>query len=119
LHAEGLPPGVNTQPTTIAAGANEGFVLLSSCEKPERWIGAIRILGKAKIGDSELVREARGGAVSWPVADASAEAVRPRLTRDIALAVSAAESAPGQRHRGGREALGNCGRRQNRDPAED
>lgn len=94
LHTEGLPPGVSSQPTTIAAGTNEGFVLLTSCEKPERWKGAIHIIGKAKIGESELVHEARGGAVNWTVADASTEAVRPRLTRDIALAVSAAESAP-------------------------
>jgi len=94
LHAEDLPPGVTCQPTTIAAGANEGVVLLTSGEKPERWAGSIRVMGKAKIGDTELVHEARGGAVCWTVADANLDAVRPRLTRDIALAVSAAESSP-------------------------
>ena len=94
LHAEGLPAGVTCQPTTIAAGTTEGVVLLTSGEKPERWAGSIRIIGKAKAGDTEMVREARGGAVCWPVADATVEGVRPRLTRDIALGVSAAESAP-------------------------
>jgi hypothetical protein len=94
LHAEDLPAGVACQPTTIAAGANEGVVLLTSCEKPERWAGSIRVIGKAKVGEKELVHEARGGAVCWMVADANIDAVRPRLTRDIALAVSAAEPAP-------------------------
>lgn len=94
LHVEGLPPGVTSQPTKIAAGANEGVVLLATGEKPERWAGSIRVIGKAKIGDKELVREARGGAVCWTVADANVDAVRPRLARDIVLAVSAAESAP-------------------------
>jgi hypothetical protein len=94
LHAEGLPAGVTCQPTTILAGANEGVVLLTSCEKPERWAGSIRVIGKAKVGDKELVHEARGGAVCWTVADANIDAVRPRLTRDIVLAVSAKEPAP-------------------------
>lgn len=94
LHAEDLPPGVTCVPTTIPAGATDGLVLLTSCEKPERWIGDIRIIGKAKIGDAEVTHPARGGAVRWTVADPNAEAVRPRLARDIALAVSAAESAP-------------------------
>jgi hypothetical protein len=94
LHAEDLPAGITCQPTTIAGSANEGVVLLTSGEKPERWAGSIRVVGQAKVGDSELVREARGGAVCWPVTDATAEAVRPRLTREIVLAVSEAESAP-------------------------
>ncbi|HSI14728.1 MAG TPA: PPC domain-containing protein [Chthoniobacter sp.] len=94
LHVEGLPAGVTCQPTKIAAGATEGIVLLTSCEKPERWAGSIRVIGKAKVGDKELTCEARGGAVAWTVADANVDAVRPRLTREIALAVSAAEPAP-------------------------
>ena len=94
LHAEGLPPGVKALPARIAAGANEGVVLITAPEKPERWAGAIRIIGKAKIGDAEVTREARGGAVRWPVVDANLDAVQPRLTRDIGLGVSAAESAP-------------------------
>ena len=94
LNAEGLPEGVTCAPVKLLAGTNEASLLLTSCEKPARWAGAIRIVGKAKIGDSDVTHEARGGAVRWTVADASAEAARPRLTRDIALAVSAAESAP-------------------------
>ena len=94
LRAAGLPPGVACKPARILAGTNEGVLLLTAVEKPERGAGAIRIFGKAKIGDAEREHEARGGAVRWAVADANVDAVRPRLTHDIALAVSAAESAP-------------------------
>ena len=94
LRAEGLPPGVSCAPMKLAAGANEGVLLLTSAEKPERWAGAIRIFGKAKIGEAEVSREARGGAVRWAVADSNNDVIRPRLTRDIPLAVGSAEPAP-------------------------
>ena len=94
LTAEGLPAGVTCVPTKILAGKNDGLLLLTACEKPERWVGAIRIIGKARVGDAELAHEARGGAVRWSVSDFDAEAVPVRLTRDFTLAVSAAEAAP-------------------------
>lgn len=94
LQADGLPPGVTCAPVKLLAGTNETMLLLTSAEKPERWAGSIRIIGKAKIRDAEVTREARGGAVIWKAADANVDAVRSRLTRDIALAVSAAEAAP-------------------------
>lgn len=94
LNAENLPAGVTCISTKIPAGANEGMLLLTCVEKPERWAGVIRLIGKARIGEAEVVREARAGAVRWLVANADNDAVRPRLTRDLALAVSATEFAP-------------------------
>lgn len=88
LQVEGLPAGAKTLPARIPAGANEGLVLINVPEKPERWAGAVRIIGKAKIGDAEVSREARGGAVRWTVADANTDTVRPRMTRDIGLGIS-------------------------------
>lgn len=88
LQVEGLPAGAKTLPARISAGANEGLVLISVPEKPERWTGAIRIIGKAKIGEAEVTREARGGAVRWTVADANTDSIRPRLTREIGFGVS-------------------------------
>jgi len=92
LNAEGLPEGVTCAPVKLLAGTNEASLLLTSSEKPARWAGAIRIVGKAKIGDSDVTHEARGGAVRWTVTDGNIDAIRPRLTRDIALAVSATEA---------------------------
>jgi hypothetical protein len=94
LHAEDLPPGVTCAPTIIPPGVNTGFLLLTCGEKPERWSGAIRIVGKAKIGEGDVSRNARGGVVQWPLADANGDVEHRRLTRDIVLAVSAADPAP-------------------------
>jgi hypothetical protein len=94
VQAEGLPPGVKSLPARIAVGGNECALLITSCEKPVRWAGPIRIIAKARIGDTEALREARGGAVRWKSADGNTEAIIPRLTRDIALGVSDAEAAP-------------------------
>ncbi len=93
LLAENLPPSVAAGPGKIPSGTNEGVLLLTSTEKPEAWLGAVRVIGKAKIGEGEAVREARGGAVQWAVADANNDPIESRLTRNIALAVSA-EVAP-------------------------
>jgi len=94
LSAEGLPAGVTCAPTRILAGKTEGWLLLTAGEKPESWAGSIRIVGKAKSGGNEIVREARGGVIIWPVPDIGTGLVEARLTRDVALAVSAKEAAP-------------------------
>ncbi len=94
LSAEGLPTGVTSYPTKILSGKNDGLVLLTAGEAAARWIGPIRIIGKARVGDAELAHEARAGAVLWNVPDFNNEPVQSRLTRDFALAVSGTEPAP-------------------------
>ena len=54
----------------------------------------MRVVGRAKIGEAEVAREARGAAVNWTVTDYNNEAIHSRLTRDFVLAVSGVESAP-------------------------
>jgi hypothetical protein len=94
LRAEGLPPGVVCKPAKIPAGANEGMILLSAVEKPERWAGAIRIIGTTKIGDTEIQREARAGTVQWTVGDTNTEPLKARLAQTLGFAISATEAAP-------------------------
>jgi hypothetical protein len=94
LTAEGLPAGVTCGLTKIPAGKKEGMLLLTAAaEKPERWVGSIRIIGKLKSGDQVSSQEARGGAVRWEVKDFQIDAPQTRLTRDVALAVSDEASA--------------------------
>jgi hypothetical protein len=93
LTAEGLPAGVTCGASKIPAGKKEGVLFLTAADKPERWVGAIRIIGKLKSGDQVTSEEARGGVVRWPVTDFQIDAVQARLTRDVALAVSD-EAAP-------------------------
>jgi len=69
-------------------------LFLTAAENAESWFGPIKVVGQAKIGDSDRARVARPGSVTWTVPDYNNEAVRPRLTRDFFLAVSGAESAP-------------------------
>ena len=94
ISADGLPAGVTSYPTKILAGKNDGLLLLTASEAAARWIGPIRIIGKAHVGDADIAHEARAGAVRWNVPDFNNEHVQTRLTRDFALAVSGAEPAP-------------------------
>ena len=94
LGATDLPEGVKCVPMKIAEGKTDGVLLLTASEKPAKNCAAIRIFGKAKVGDAEVQREAVGGAVVWPVADYNIDAVPSRLTADLSIAVNGAESAP-------------------------
>ena len=88
---EGLPPGVTQMPLTLGPNQKNATLVLRAADNVKDWAGTIRIVGKAKIGGKETVREARGGAVIWPgVQNQSAPA---RLTRSIALAVTSKETA--------------------------
>jgi len=94
LHAENLPAGVTCVPTVIPASATEGMVLLTCGDKPERWSGPIRIVGKARVGDADVTHEARSGFVLWSVTDTQSDAEHRRLTRETVLAVGVADAAP-------------------------
>lgn len=94
LSAEGLPAGVACGPSKIPAGQKGGVLLLTAAaEKPERWVGAIRVIGKLKTGDQVASEEARGGTVRWDVKDFQTDPVQARLSRDFAIAVNG-ETAP-------------------------
>ena len=94
ISADALPAGVTCYPTKILAGKNDGLVLLTAGEAAARWIGPLRITGKARVGDADIAHEARAGVVLWSVADYINDPVQARLTRDFMLAVSGTEPAP-------------------------
>ena len=94
LIAEDLPAGVTFVPAKIPAGKNDALLLLTATDTAAAWTGPIRVIGKAKCGDAETVRAARGGAVIWPAADYNAEPVSARLTRDFLMCVAGGTPAP-------------------------
>lgn len=94
LSVEGLPKGVTCAPATIEASQNSKLLLLTAGEDTKGWSGPIMIVGKGKIGDSQVARFARAASITWTVPDYNNEAIHSRLTRDLFLAVSSAESAP-------------------------
>lgn len=94
LKVEGLPAGVTCNDAKIEKDKNSTLILLTATESAAHWVGPLRVVGKARIGDTDVVGEARGGTVNWTVTDYNNEAIQSRLTRDVALAVSGVESAP-------------------------
>ena len=94
LSADGLPRGVTFGAGKIETNKNSGLLLLTAAEDAENWFGPITVVGKARVGDSERVREARAGTISWTVPDYNNEAVRSRLMHELFLSVSGVESAP-------------------------
>ncbi|HXT39707.1 MAG TPA: hypothetical protein VN887_06760, partial [Candidatus Angelobacter sp.] len=94
LSVEGLPQGVSCAPARIAAKKSSAFVLLTAAEDTSDWSGPIRVIGRAKIGETEVARQARAGSITWNVPDYNNEAVDARLTRELYLDVTGVENAP-------------------------
>jgi len=94
LSVEGLPPGVTCGGAKIDAGKNSALLFLTAAEEAQGWTGPVAVVGKAKVGDTEVVHEAQSGTLRWSVGDYNAEPVRARLAREVFLAVSHNEAAP-------------------------
>ncbi|MEX0938777.1 MAG: PPC domain-containing protein [Pirellulales bacterium] len=90
---ENLPEGVRATPCVIGSGETRATLVLSAAEDAGAWRGPIRMVGRGKIGDAEVVREASSGSVTWEAANGN-ERSRARLTTGIMLAVVEIEQAP-------------------------
>ncbi|PYJ03686.1 MAG: hypothetical protein DME25_11515 [Verrucomicrobia bacterium] len=88
------PPGLIFEGDHIEPGKSSDFILLTAAEDAPAFAGPIQLLGKAKMGDQELVRQARGGTMIFPVGNTDSERPESRLTRDFTIAISDKESAP-------------------------
>ncbi len=91
LSVEGLPAGVKCPPVVVGTGMPVATLVFTADENAAPWAGSIKVIGKAKIGDADVTREARGGSIIWSVANRQNENPRSRMTSDIALAVSGDE----------------------------
>jgi hypothetical protein len=86
LTAEGLPPGVHAEPTTLL-GTRGVFVVWADANAAE-WTGTVKVFATTKVGERTLRREVRPYTRVWPEANVGTS----RPTRELALAVR--ESAP-------------------------
>lgn len=93
VSVDGLPKGVTAAPVTIGPGQFVGSVVLSAAEDAPESMSLVTILGKAKIGDAEVLHPARTASMVWGGA-LNQVTPRTRLTRNLAVAVSGVESAP-------------------------
>ncbi len=94
LSGEALPEGVACVATKILAGKNDALLLLTAGDQAARWMGPIRIVGRAKVGEGEIARDARAAGVSWNVPNYDNERVTARLSHEFPLAISGVEAVP-------------------------
>jgi hypothetical protein len=94
LSLDGAPPGLLFQGDRIPAGQNADYILLTAADDAPAFAGPIKLVGKAKVGERELIREARGGTMIFPVGNYDTERAKSRLARELTLAITDRESAP-------------------------
>ncbi len=88
LSAEGLPPGLTCPPQVLAGGVNETTLVFTAAASAADWAGEIKIKGTATVDGVQVVREARAGAIVWPVPPNNNIATLSRLERSVYLAVA-------------------------------
>ena len=93
LTTEGLPDGVSCAGARIPEGKPSTLLAFTAKEDMASWYGAVRIVGRAKLGETEVTREARGGSVVWQVPDFNEETVYARVTRDVSIGITGSEAA--------------------------
>ncbi len=94
LNVENLPAGVTFNEAKIEKDRASTVLMLTAAENAAAWVGSLKIVGKARIGETDVARDARGANIEWAVNDYTTEALHSRLTRDLVLAVSGLESSP-------------------------
>jgi len=94
LSAEGLPPGV-TCPGALLGGSGETvWLVFMASDQAALLVGNHHIAGKAKIGDRDVTRYARGGTCVWGTANRQQTPPVFRATRDLCLSVTDKFTAP-------------------------
>ncbi len=92
--AEGLPDGVTCHGAIADGKVNQVSLVLSAPEDATAWSGPIRVIGKAKIDDREITRQARAGALIWGTQNAQQQPPVVRIVSDVTLAVIDRHQAP-------------------------
>lgn len=85
--AEGLPNGVRCLPTMLAGPTNTSTLVLVADDGAAAWQGPIRIVGRAKLGEQQLVRGATASTTVWETANRQQQAPEFRVQRELLLSV--------------------------------
>ena len=96
--ATGLPAGVTCSNAVIGPSSNMGMLVLNAAANAAPATAFVKVTGTAAIGGKPAVREARFGAALRPTAvrqnpNQALNAVDARVTRNLAVSVSASENA--------------------------
>jgi len=87
VSVEGLPAGITCPGAVIGGDVKQAALVFTATDGVSAWIGPIKIVGKAKIGESEVVREARYATVVWGTQNRQQQPPEFKLTRSMQLGV--------------------------------
>ena len=88
LSVEGLPAGIICSGATIGPGADFATLVFAAGDKVAPWNGSLRVVAKARIGDRDVVHDARTVTSVWPVQQTSQETPQFRLASSFALSAA-------------------------------
>lgn len=91
---EGLPEGIRCDGAMLSDAMNTAWLVLAATESAPAWTGPIRIVGKARLGDQEVVRQARFVSVVWGTANRGQTPAAFRVSRDLTLSLTDKELYP-------------------------
>ncbi len=92
--ADHLPPGVTAQSIVIAPKQHSATLILKAAEDSPPGISAVSVQGRSLVGKTELVRQARYGAMIWGVQLTGVTYHRSRLTDQLPVCVISGDPAP-------------------------
>src|SRR5262249_45801514 len=92
--ADNLPPGVTTQPIVIAPKQTSATLILQAADNARPGMGALNIKGTARLGGSDVVRQARYATMIWAIQLTGVTYHRSRLTDQLYVSVAATDPAP-------------------------
>ena len=94
ITAEGLPKGVELHHCRVKASKKAITAFLTASESVVSFIGDVRFVGKAMIGDREVEQAAWPTATIHRVGDYDKEAVFSRAAKECALSINAEDAEP-------------------------
>jgi hypothetical protein len=84
VEVSGLPTGLKCSPVVIGPGKTSAPLVFEADATAPPTVACVRVVGKARIGDVEVERVARGGGLTWPTVNTPGIA---RLADGVYLAV--------------------------------
>jgi hypothetical protein len=92
--ADRLPRGVISGPIVIAPNETSATLVLTAADDAPAGWSAVSIQGKSRIGQSDVVRQARPATMNWAMQELGVTYHRSRLADQFPVAVIAQEQAP-------------------------
>jgi hypothetical protein len=94
ISVEGLPAGVTCAGAVVGGSVERTQLVIVAADSAAAWAGPIKIVGRAKIGDRDVVREARCMQVVWGTQNRQQQPPQYKLVKNLNLTIIDKEVAP-------------------------